>query len=70
MSPRSSAAQLKGDTDRRDLKVLPLAYPALKTDAGPVREPLLANGAPPAAMRAWEELVALRIEQPTEVNEF
>jgi hypothetical protein len=64
------AAQPRGDTDRRDLKVLLLAHPALKTNPGPVRERLLANGAPPAAIRAWAELVDLRIEQPTEDDEF
>jgi hypothetical protein len=64
------AAQPKGDTDRRDLKVLLLAHPALKADTGPVRDRLVANGAPPAAMRVWAEFVALRIEQPTEDDEF
>jgi hypothetical protein len=64
------AAQPKGDTDRRDLKVLLLAHPTLKTDTGPVRERLLANSAPPVAMQAWSEFVALRIEQPNEDDDF
>src|SRR5438067_10632106 len=34
------SAQPKGDTDRRDLKVLLLAYPELKTEVGPVLDRL------------------------------
>lgn len=64
------SAQPKGDTDRRDVKVLLLAYPALKAETGAVHERLLANGARAEALREWREIVATAIEEPGEDDEF
>jgi hypothetical protein len=55
-------AQPKGDTDRRDLKVLLLSYPHLKSAAGPVQERLTASRADEAALAQWRQLVASRID--------
>src|SRR5688572_16872049 len=54
-------AKPKGDTDRRDLKVLLLAYPALKSEVGPVSRRLEAARADAAAFKVWKELVAMPI---------
>lgn len=56
------SARPKGDTDRRDLKVLLLAYPHLKSEAGPVRERLRTGAANEAAFAQWHQLVASRID--------
>jgi hypothetical protein len=53
--------QPKGDTDRRDLKVLLLRYPALKKSTGPVLNRLRADGADPQALKEWRQLVASEI---------
>jgi hypothetical protein len=53
--------QPKGDTDRRDLKILLLAYPQLKSESGPVMERLLANGSDKAAIEEWRKLVLSEI---------
>jgi hypothetical protein len=64
------AAQPKGDTDRRDLKELLLAYPQLKTEAGAVRERLRAADADDRAIAEWKRLVATEIETPGDADEF
>jgi len=64
------SAQPKGDTDRRDLKVLLLEYPQLKQETGPVLERLRANGANEQALSEWKRLVAMEIEAPGEADEF
>ncbi len=51
----------KGDTDRRDLKVLLLAYPMLKTEAGPVADRLREDNADRRAFEEWRRLVVSRI---------
>jgi hypothetical protein len=66
----SRAAQPKGDTDRRDLKVLLLAHPELKTDAGPVADRLAAAGAGADVLSEWSQLVAEVIEEAAEDDEF
>jgi hypothetical protein len=60
----------KSGTDWRDLAVLLLAFPELKTDFGSVRERLEAAGAEPAAIVAWENLVAQTIEAEHDEDEF
>ena len=60
----------KSGTDWRDLAVLLLAFPELKTDFGPVRERLEAAGAEPAAIAAWESLVAQTIEAERDQDGF
>ncbi|MEX0774923.1 MAG: hypothetical protein WD042_04310 [Phycisphaeraceae bacterium] len=57
--------QPKADLDRRDLKVLLLAFPHLKAVAGAVLDRLHAAGAEDRAMVQWRELVATEI-QPEE----
>lgn len=64
------SAQPKGDTDRRDLKVLLLAFPDLKSETGAVYQRLLAHRATAEALRKWSEIVATDIEQAGEDDEF
>lgn len=64
------SAQPKGDTDRRDLKMLLLAYPQLKVSAGPVMERLTADGANAAAIAEWEMMVATTIEAESDADGF
>jgi len=51
----------KGDTDRRDLKMLLLAHPQLKTETGLVADRLREDKADPRAVEEWRRLVASRI---------
>ncbi len=60
----------KSGTDWRNLAVLLLAFPELKTDFGPVRQRLEAAGAEPAAITAWERLVAQTIEAERDEDDF
>lgn len=50
--------QPKSGTDWRDLALLLLTFPELKTDPGPVRERLEAAGAEAAVLATWEELIS------------
>jgi len=61
--------QPKGDTDRRDLKLLLLAYPALKSLKGPVADRIKALGPSDAALTEWARLVATDIQPEDEVEE-
>jgi hypothetical protein len=56
--------QPKSDTDRRDIKVLLLAYPDLKKEVGPVADRLLANAANAATITAWRDLANLDLPAP------
>jgi hypothetical protein len=58
--------QPKGDIDRRDIKVLLLAHPELRTPHGVVRERLVADGADAAMFAAWDGLVQEAIPPPEE----
>lgn len=62
--------QPRSFTDRRDLAVLLLRFPELKSAAGPVRERLEAAGASPQALAAWEELVREEIRPEDDDSEF
>ncbi len=53
--------QPKSFTDMRDLAVLFLTFPQLKSRSGPVRERLAAEGADEKIIATWEELVAQEI---------
>ncbi|MEA2735641.1 MAG: hypothetical protein QOE14_2092 [Humisphaera sp.] len=64
------AAQPKGDTDRRDLKVLLLTYPHLKAETGPVLDRLMAAGANGSALAEWKHLVASEIRPEGDADEF
>ena len=52
----------KAGTDWRDLAMLLLTFPELKSDAGPVHDSLQASGAEPELFDLWRELVATDIE--------
>ena len=60
----------KSGTDWRDLAVLLLTFPELKSDRGAVRDRLNAAAADTAALAAWKELVAQRILPEEEDDEF
>jgi hypothetical protein len=60
----------KSFTDLRDLAVLLLRFPELKTEGGPVRARLEAAGAAPDVLSAWDELVAQQIIEEDEDEEF
>jgi hypothetical protein len=64
------SAQPKGDTDRRDLKMLLLTYPHLKAPDGLVAQRLAAAGAEPAALAEWAALVVLKIESADDTEGF
>ena len=64
ISAAHRGAQPKGDTDRRDLKVLLLAHPQLKSYTGPVLDRLFALRADQRALDEWRKLVESRIEAP------
>ena len=52
----------KAGTDWRDIAMLLLTFPELKSDAGPVHDSLQASGAEPELFDLWRELVATEIE--------
>jgi hypothetical protein len=60
----------KAFTDRRDLAVLLLTFPELKSDPGPVSERLKDEGADDAVLAAWKEIVESKIEPQDEESEF
>jgi len=62
ISLRTRSNQPKGDTDRRDLKLLLLTYPHLKTESGPVEGRLRAAGADESALTQWRQLAARPID--------
>jgi hypothetical protein len=66
----SRRGQPKSFTDMRDLTVLLLTYPQLKTQTGPVLERLRAAGAVDEALAEWNRLVATQIELPGDADEF
>ena len=51
----------KSGTDWRDLAVLLLTFPELKTEEGPVVEHLRASGATETVLTAWQDLVSQEI---------
>jgi len=65
----SRQGQPKADTDRRDLKVLLLAFPHLKLETGPVLDRLHASHADGRALAEWRELVATEIRPEEEDDE-
>ena len=62
--------QPKGGTDWRDLSLLFLAYPELKTEKGPVGDRLAAAGGGEDVLATWAEVVTREIEAPDEDGEF
>ena len=61
--------QPKADTDRRDLKVLLLAFPQLKFETGPVLDRLHAANADARVLAEWRMLVATVIRPADEDDE-
>jgi hypothetical protein len=62
MSCAARHANPKSDLDRRDLKMLLLAFPNLKTESGPVLDRLKSNGADERMVQEWRKLVATEFE--------
>lgn len=61
LSMESRRGKPKAGTDWRDLAELLLAFPDLKTEAGPVADRLRAANAPESALAAWKDVVAREI---------
>ena len=70
VSAQARGEKKKGLTDRRDLLSLFEAFPELRTEAGEVRDRLLANAAPPEALTAWSDWVARTIEPDGEDDDL
>ena len=70
ISLHSRRGQPKSGTDWRDVAMLLLAFPALKTESGPVSEILNSLGATEEEMRTWSEIVHQEISQPDDDSEF
>ncbi len=60
----------KSGTDWRDLAMLLLTFPELKTDPGPVRERLESAGAGEQVLSAWKDMAAQEILPENEDDEF
>jgi hypothetical protein len=60
----------KSGTDWRDLAMLFLAFPALKSERGSVQDRLRAAGVEPEILDLWRELVAQEIEPEDEDEGF
>jgi nucleotidyltransferase AbiEii toxin of type IV toxin-antitoxin system len=62
--------QPKGFSDMRDLAVLLLTFPELKSTSGPVLETLLSIGVSEDVIQTWHELVSQEISLPDDDSEF
>jgi len=62
--------QPKSGTDWRDLTLLLLGRPDLKTESGPVFASLIANSADEATIAEWKKLVALRITAENDADDW
>lgn len=60
----------KAGTDWRDLAHLLLKFPELKTEEGPVKQQLEANGVEPEVLAIWRQLVAEEILPEEEDDKF
>lgn len=70
ISYHSRRGKPKAGTDWRDLAMLLLTFPELKTHSGEVSETLRSLGAREGAMSEWRNLVAQEITRPDEDDEF
>jgi hypothetical protein len=66
----SRRGQPKGFSDMRDLAVLFLAFPELKSESGPVLDVLHVLDANDEVIETWRELVTQEIREPTPDSEF
>jgi len=60
----------KSGTDWRDIAVLLLQFPSLKTESGPVHDRLTAAGADSSVISAWRDIVAQDISPEADDEEF
>lgn len=70
MAWRRRQGKPKAGSDWRDLAVLLLTFPELKTEEGPVAERLRAAGASADVLASWKELVAQEIREEDDADEF
>lgn len=70
LSFHSRQGQPKGFSDMRDLAVLLLTFPEMKTEAGAVSSALRALGATTEEMNTWHKLVAQKLTVPNDDDEF
>lgn len=70
LSYHSRKGQPKSFSDMRDLAMLLLTFPELKTEEGAISETLHTIGADKETMNAWRELVAQEISLPDDESEF
>jgi len=70
ISLHSRRGQPKSGTDWRDVAMLLLTFPNLKTESGPVSEILNSLGATEEVMKTWNEVVHQEISMPDDDAEF
>jgi hypothetical protein len=70
ISFHSRRGQPKSGTDWRDVAMLLLTFPALKSESGPVSEILNSLGATEEEMQTWSEVVHQEISTPDDDSEF
>lgn len=70
ISFHSRQGQPKGFSDMRDLAVLFLTFPEMKTESGVVNNALKALGATAEEMNTWREIVAQELTAPNDDDEF
>jgi hypothetical protein len=66
----SRQGQPKGFSDMRDLAVLFLTFPEMKTESGPVNDALRQLGATEEEIHTWRKLVAQELSAPNDDDEF
>jgi hypothetical protein len=69
-SYHSRKGQPKGFSDMRDLAILFLTFPELKSESGPVSAALKTLGATAEEMNTWRELVAQEIRPTNDDDKF
>ena len=70
ISFHSRQGQPKGFSDMRDLAVMFLTFPEMKTEAGAVSDALKALGATAAEMNTWRDILAQELSAPNDDDEF
>lgn len=70
MSYNGRRGKPKAGTDWRDLAMLLLTFPELKSEAGAVNERLLSLNASKEVIKEWQDLVSQEISLPDEDDEF
>ena len=70
VSYHARRGQPKGFSDMRDLAVLFLTFPELKSESGPVLRALRSIGMRKEVIQTWYELVAQEISVPDDDSEF